>query len=438
MVDGFATTIPLGNLVDDVTVGHVGSMVAEYRSSGVPFLRSTNILPYRLDTADVVYIGRGFHERLRKSALRPGDLVVVRTGKPGTACVIPESLGEANCSDLVIVRPGKRADARFLAYFINGMAAGHVEAYAVGAVQQHFNIGEAKRLPVPALHVDDQRAIADVLGALDDKVELNRQMNHTLEEMASALFKSWFVDFDPIVAKADGRQPFGMDGATASLFPTTFADSDLGPIPSGWKATTVGGCVADVFDGPHATPPDAASGAVFLGIGNMTGTGIDLASVRFIAESDWARWTKRVTPREGDIVFTYEAALGRFALVPAGLRCCLGRRMALVRPRAPAHAPFLFHQCVAAPFQEVVSARSWTGSTVDRTPLTEFPAYPFLWPGDALVARFSEQAAPMWALIHDNQAESRTLTALRDTLLPKLLSGEVRLKQAEKLVEAAL
>jgi hypothetical protein len=96
------------------------------------------------------------------------------------------------------------------------------------------------------------------------------------------------------------------------------------------------------------------------------------------------------------------------------------------------------YKFVAPPFQEVVAARAWTGSTVDRTPLTEFPDYPLLWPGQALVTRFSEEAAPMWTLIHHNQNESRTLAALRDTLLPKLLSGEIRLRQAEKAVEAAL
>lgn len=84
MIDGFANPVSLGDLVEDVTVGHVGSMVDEYRTAGVPFLRSTNILPYRLDTSDVVFIGPAFHARLRKSMLRPGDLVVVRTGKPGT------------------------------------------------------------------------------------------------------------------------------------------------------------------------------------------------------------------------------------------------------------------------------------------------------------------------------------------------------------------
>jgi type I restriction enzyme S subunit len=235
VADDFAKTMPLGDMVEEVTVGHVGPMVNEYRPAGVPFLRSTNIQPYRLDTSDLVYISHAFHARLRKSTLRPGDLVVVRTGKPGTACVIPASFGEANCSDLVVIRPGDRADSRFLAYFINGMASGHVEAYAVGAVQQHFNIGEAKRLPVPALSLDEQRAIAEVLGALDDKIELNHRTNHTLEEMAAALYKSWFVDFEPVIAKAEGRQPFGMDAATAEFFPSALAVD--GPV--GWAPVSL-------------------------------------------------------------------------------------------------------------------------------------------------------------------------------------------------------
>ncbi len=381
--------------------------------------------------------------------LSAGDLVVTMTdlsresdilGFPalvpevsGVACLHNQRLGKA------VAKPGRMFDKRFLYYALcTEDYRAEVLASSTGTGVKHTAPSriESYKFMLPPL--DEQRAIAEVLGALDDKIELNRQMNHTLEEMASALFKSWFIDFDPVIAKVDGRKPFGMDATTASLFTAAYADSELGPIPRGWRVTTVSACVADIFDGPHATPPDATSGGVFLGIGNMTGTGLDLSDVRHIAEADWERWTKRVTPCEGDIVFTYEAALGRFALIPAGLRCCLGRRMALVRPLAPNHTPFLFHQFIAGPFQDVISARAWTGSTVDRTPLTEFPDYPFLWPGEALVTAFSQQTAPMWGLIHHNQAESRTLTALRDTLLPKLLSGEVRLKQAEKLVEAAL
>lgn len=283
-----------------------------------------------------------------------------------------------------------------------------------------------------------QHSIARILGTLDDKIELNRRMNHSVEALARALFQSWFVDFDPVTAKAAGRHPIGMSTETARLFPDRFEDSPLGPIPKGWEHRAIGDVVVDVYDGPHATPRESDHGAVFLGIKNLTGTQIDLSEIRRISEDDWPRWTRRVTPKADDIVFTYEAALGLFALVPPGLRCCLGRRLALVRPKpASSDAHFLFHTFVSDAFQEMLIAKSVPGSTVDRIALLDFPKYLIIWPPQTLRERFEHLASVVWRRIHASQAQARNLTELRDALLPQLLSGELRIKDAEKFAETA-
>ena len=219
----------LGDVAAEVTVGYVGPMAHEYLPAGVPFLRSQNILPYRLELTDVIRIPPEFHRKLSKSALHPGDVVVVRTGKPGTAAVIPEDLGEANCADFVIIRTGPRLNPRFLAYKLNSKAGQEfVDSRLVGSVQKHFNVGHARGLRFPLPPLGEQKRIAAALGALDNKIDLNRGMNRTLEEMARALFKSWFVDFDPVRAKAAGKKPWGMDAKTAALFPDAFEESEIG------------------------------------------------------------------------------------------------------------------------------------------------------------------------------------------------------------------
>ena len=309
--------------------------------------------------------------------------------------------------------------------------------FANGTTHQTIYYPEAKAFHALLPPVEEQRAILDVLTALDDKIELNRRMNETLEEMARALFKSWFVDFDPVRAKAAGRKPSGMDAETAKLFPSEFEASELGELPKGWTHVRVSDACDGLFDGPHATPPEAESGAVFLGIRNFRPSSLDLSNVRHIAESDWPRWTKRVVPQHNDIVFTYEATLGFFALIPPGLRCCLGRRTALVRPRAEeSDSHFLFHWFVSRPFQEFLRAHRAPGSTVDRIWLKDFPGYPVLQPPSALVSRFEKSVASLWGRLHASQAESQTLAELRDTLLPKLLSGELSVKSAERILEA--
>jgi type I restriction enzyme S subunit len=312
---------------------------------------------------------------------------------------------------------------------------GYCRAHATGTT----NLGLAREdflaFPVPEPTPSRLQAV-ETLDALDDKIELNRRMNQTLEEMARAIFKSWFVDFDPVRAKAEGRQPAGMDAATAALFPDSFEDSELGKIPKGWQVRPVRDVSEGVFDGPHATPPRSETGRVFLGIKNFTPTHLDLTSTRLINDADWKRWTKRVTPQGGDIVFTYEATLGYFAIIPDWLTCCLGRRTALVRPKVDGSGLFLFHQFIGLPFQDLLRERTNPGSTVDRILLSEFPEYPVLWPTEKLIAAFCRIAGPMWRRFHSNMREGESLAALRDAMLPKLLSGELRTTDASNPTEA--
>lgn len=344
---------------------------------------------------------------------------------------------------------------------------------------QHHKLGEIDDgSPVPsttraAVYVrelavpprDVQQGIARVLGSIDKKIDVNRCINQTLEAMAQAIFKSWFVDFDPVKAKiaalAEGRDPlraamsaisgkaeveldtllpeaFEQLAATAALFPDEMEESALGAIPKNWAVESIREVVEGVYDGPHATPAESTNGPVFLGIRNLTGTALDLREVRHIAEVDWAQWTRRVTPRAGDIVFSYEATLGYFALLPNDLRCCLGRRLALVRPLAEqGFATFWFHQFVAPPFQRFLEKHTIPGATVNRIALKDFPSFPVLNPPFGIKAVFATRVDQMWAAIHARQDESQRLAELRDTLLPKLLSGELSVEALAESAEAA-
>ena len=186
------TTIPLGEIAARITVGYVGSMAEEYVEDGVQFLRSLNVKRFKFNPKDIKFISPEFHQKIKKSVLNPGDVVVVRTGIPGASCVIPESLKEANCSDLVIVRCGDKLDPHFTSYYINSVTASHISGKVVGAIQQHFNIGEAKQLAFPDIPLSDQQKIAKVLSTLDAKIELNNRINGELEAMAKLLYDYWF------------------------------------------------------------------------------------------------------------------------------------------------------------------------------------------------------------------------------------------------------
>jgi type I restriction enzyme S subunit len=224
----------------------------------------------------------------------------------------------------------------------------------------------------------------------------------------------------------------------SDLFPDSFEETELGEIPRGWEVQAISEVVDSIFDGPHATPAESDTGHVFLGIKNMSGTRIELDEIRLIHDDDWEAWTRRVEPQPNDIVFTYEAALGLFGLIPPKLKCCLGRRMALIRPLSENGSPhFWFHQFIADPFQRIIAERCIHGATVNRTPLTEFTGYPVLTPPLPLRNHFEGVVSGLWASIHASSEQSRTLVPLRDTLLPKLISGELRIPDAERLLEEA-
>lgn len=187
-------TVKLKDVCKRVTVGFVGTMSHEYRESGVPFLRSQNITPFRVNLENLKFIDDKFHEKIKKSTLHPGDVGVVRTGYPGTACVIPKELKIANCSDLVIIRPGERLNPYFLcAIFNSTFGRDLVGGNLVGAAQQHFNVTVAKELNflLPPRPVQDK--IAAVLNAYDDLIESNKRRIALLEMMAEEIYREWFV-----------------------------------------------------------------------------------------------------------------------------------------------------------------------------------------------------------------------------------------------------
>jgi type I restriction enzyme, S subunit len=424
-------------LVEDGNHGEARPRPDEFNSTGVHFIRAADMDNGRVLFGSASRINEVARQRIVKGIGAPGDVLLSHKGTVGKIALVPDDAPPFVCSPQTTfwrVKNERVLDRRYLHAFMRSPAFHRQLATRAGETDMapYVSLTSQRGLTVAFPPIAEQRRVAGVIAALDDKIELNRKMNETLEAMARALFKSWFVDFDPVSAKAEGRPPSGMDAETAKLFPSEFVESELGPIPTGWRHVPVSDVCAGLFDGPHATPPESDSGAVFLGIRNFTGTSLDFGDIRRISDSDYANWTKRVVPRSGDIVFTYEATLGFFAIIPVGLRCCLGRRTALVRPRTDAaDGHYLFHWFVAPPFQEHLRAHRQPGSTVDRIWLKDFPSYPVLQPPSELVKCFDARVAPIWRRIHSNQEQSTALAQLRDELLPRLLSGDLRMVEAK-------
>lgn len=392
----------------------------------------------QLDADEPRFVDENIYKKWMKAPLRAGDVLMTSEAPLGELAYIEQDSDWVLGQRLFAIRPKKSMlHGRFLYYVIKTkLVQEDILGRATGTTVQGIRQAELRKVKVPVPPFKDQVYAAEVLGEIDDRITLLRETNATLEAIAQALFKSWFIDFDPVRAKAEGRQPEGMDAATAALFPNSFEESELGDIPVGWEVRPIGEMVEGIYDGPHATPPEADEGPVFLGIKNLTGTSLDLSEIRHISESDWGQWTRRVEPRCGDIVFSYEATLGFFALIPPDVRCCLGRRLALVRPYSEnGTGIFWFHQLISKPFQQLLDKHTIHGATVNRIALKAFPSYSVLNPSQAVKLAFDALVSPLWATIHKNQAQAKTLTHLRDTLLPRLISGQLRLPEAETVLK---
>lgn len=447
-------------------IGPFGSRMKSdlYTDSGVPVIRGTNLTGGKVLSGDWVYVSDKTADDLSNCCVYPGDLVFPHRGAIGEVGIVPDQFPRYVMSSSLMTLSCDRSKAHpdYVYYFFKSATGRHEllkNASQVGTPGIGQPLSTLRAIEVPLPPPSSQRVIAHALGDLDSKIDLNRRINQTLEAMAQAIFKSWFVDFDPVKVKiaaiVEGRDPlraamsaisgkphaeldtlprehYDQLAATAALFPDEMEESELGEIPRGWRIARIQDVVEGLYDGPHATPAEATEGAVFLGIRNMTGTSLDLSDTRLIAEADWRQWTRRVEPRAGDIVFSYEATLGYFALLPSGLRCCLGRRLALIRPRVErGFGSFWFHQFVAPPFQHFLKKHTIPGATVNRIALKEFPSFTILEPATSVQSAFCEKADPIWSLIHANQAQSERLAKLRDTLLPKLLSGELSVTELD-------
>lgn len=178
-----------------------------------------------------------------------------------------------------------------------------------------------------------------------------------------------------------------------------------------WEKVEIRSVCEGIYDGPHATPPMSDNGAIFLGISNITADGhLDFSDIKYINEQDLPKWTKRVTPREGDIVFSYEATLNLYAMIPANFWGCLGRRMALIRPNPKKiNGKYLYYYFFSEQWRSVIAENIVTGATVDRIPLIRFPQFPIYLPSLEIQNKIASILSAYDDLIENNKKQIKLL-----------------------------
>jgi len=408
-----------------------------WTDSGVVVLRNQNIRDGRLDLSPSSYTDEAHFElRSRRARLKSGDLVLTREAPMGEVCMIPENLRCCLGQRMVMLRPDpKKCDSRFLLYSILSDTVQHEIKVneGTGSTVSNRRIPLLEALPIPNPPLAEQKAIAAVLGALDDKIELNRRMNATLEAMARELFQSWFVDFDPVRAKLDGRQPVGLDPPTAALFPDAFQDSEAGHIPKGWSV----GRVVEVSDFSRSS----------INPGGFPCETFDHYSLPAFDEGQTPKpelgsrimSNKLVVARDSVLLSKLNPHIPRIWLpdLHATRRSVCSTEFIVATPRLGYSREFLFSLFTSAAFSSTYCTlvTGTTGSHQRIRPESVLDMKTVI-PPSPLVKAFTAVAKPMFDQINRNIDQSRTLAILRDTLLPKLLSGHLQVPAARQLTEA--
>ncbi|EDZ92555.1 restriction modification system DNA specificity domain [Limnospira maxima CS-328] len=430
--------IPLSQLCEAIV--DCEHKTAPVQDSGIPSIRTTNIKNGRLDLENANLVSEETY-KLWTARLepQPNDLILAREAPVGEVGIVPRGKRVCLGQRTVLIRPdGKKLFPRYLLYLLLTPEMRHeMTCRAEGSVVPHLNMSDIRNFEIPPPPpLDEQKAIAHILGTLDDKIELNQQMNRTLEAIARAIFKSWFIDFDPVRAKMDGRQPVGMDAEMAVLFPDEFEDSPLGQIPKGWTYQAAN-CIANI--GIGKTPPRKEQAWFSLNLKNirwvsirdMGASGVFIRKTKeYLIPDALHKFSIKIVP-DNTVLLSFKLTIGRVVLTDGEMVT----NEAIAHFKLPVYTPFsseyLYLYLEKFDYNQLGNTSS-IAQAVNSKIIKEMP---ILNPGADILNTFSCRIASIFRKIKQTQQESETLSSIRDTLLPKLLSGEIRVKDAEKVLE---
>ncbi len=419
----------LADVCSSIDYGFTAS--ATIHNTGLKFLRITDIVTGHIDWSNVPYVDAD-SKATAKYRLNNGDIVIARTGaSTGSSTYVMDPPTALFASYLVRLKIRSEFDPRYVAYYLRSDQFWTFIQGVLGDKSAQPNASASTMTSAPfraPRTIDEQRAIAHILGTLDDKIELNRRMNETLEAMARAIFKSWFVDFDPVRAKAEGR-PTGLPDEIAALFPDSFEESELGEIPRGWGVGTIGDIGSQSRIG--VKPEEIEPTEHYIALEHMP--------KRSISFWNWEN-SNNITSgkfrfKKNDILFGKLRPYFHKVGVAAIDGIC-STDIVVVIPRKEQCYGILLGHLSSDAFVAYTNASS-TGTKMPRTSWKDMSRYPITIPDHLISLYFNEIITNIVQKLHSNIYESKSLTALRDTLLPKLISGELPIPDAEKFIEEA-
>ena len=426
-----------------VQTGPFGSQLhaSDYVDDGTPIITVEHLGDNRIIHRNLPRVTDEDKERLARYTLITGDIVFSRVGSVDRRAIVhTEEDGWLFSGRCLRVRPDRdRIDPGYMSWFFGlpGFKE-HIRQIAVGATMPSLNTKILGDVPIYyPQSLLDQQAIACILGALDDKIELNRQMNQTLEATARAIFKSWFVDFDPVCAKAVGQEPPDLKPEIAALFPDSFEDSELGDIPVGWQTRPIGDAVQVLGGGT----PSTKEPAYWEGGNHPFCTPKDMSSLtdevlleteRHLTDKGLAKVSSGKLP-VGTVLLSSRAPIGYLAVAETPVSVNQG----IIAMVCDGELPNLYVLHWTRANMDRVLANA-NGSTFMEISKRNFRPITAVAPAPEVLRQFMQMVGPMHQRVVSALKQIRELSDLRDSLLPKLISGELVVADAERIVGRAI
>lgn len=397
-------------------------------SNGVPIIRVNNFRDTRIDVSDVMQVAPEIAAKYERTRLKGGEVLLTVVGSVGQVAVAPSTVAGYNVARAVaVIHPMPHVSAEWIALCLRSPFSQHLlSSRANTTVQTTINLKDLRALPIPLPPEGERLEITEMVGAIDDRITLLRETNNTLEAIAQALFKSWFVDFDPIHAKMQGRTPDGMDEDTAALFPDSVEESELGPVPTGWGVKSLD-AVASFLNGLalQKFPPTGDNDLPVIKIAQLRKgdtLGADLASRSIKPE---------YVIQNGDVIFSWSGSLE--VEIWCGGEGALNQHLFKVTSDIfPKWFYFLWTRHHLEHFRQVAASKATTMGHIQRAHLTGAKV---LVPGEEVLRAANSVLAPIMQRVIENSLQAYNLAAVRDTLLPRLISGQL---QIDEVTEALL
>jgi type I restriction enzyme S subunit len=423
--------VSLESLFQDAKSIAVGVMYpGTHTVGGIPLIKVGDIKGGCIPIQPDFCISAETNHEYRRSQLVGNELLITLVGNPGECVVVTPQMAGWNPARAVAVMKLKDAGLRTYVKTVLESAAGKhlIDSVLNTTVQKTLNLKDIRRLPIPMPSGLTINNISTLSEAFSDRIALLRETNQTLEAIALALFKSWFVDFDPVRAKAQGRLSDGIDAATAALFPDAFKGSELEVVPRGWNiepldkvASFLNGLALQKF--PSTGRGDLPVIKIAqLRKGNTVGADLAAGSIK-----------SEYIIKNGDVLFSWSGSL-EVDIWCGGDGALNQHLFKVTSSRFEKWFYYLWTKHHLASFRQIAASKATTMGHIQRSHLTLAKV---VVPSDEILALANEIFAPLVDRIVENTLQANTLSNLRDTLLPRLISGQLRITDAEAELEKA-